>query len=83
MPEYINPNIYTVHLTGPDGKVIKMKSRQKMVLSDFFDRYRTRGFIRLVSEEASQPVTQRIQSKINLSSRKPNNTINSQLPIKS
>ena len=49
MPEYINHNSHPVHLTGPNGEVIKVASRQKVVLSDFFDRYRQRGFIRLVT----------------------------------
>lgn len=67
MPEYINPNTFTVHLAGPDGKIVKVKSRQKVVLSEFFDRYRSRGFIKLVSEVGSQSVpAQKIQAKINL-----------------
>lgn len=68
MPEYINPNTFTVHLAGPDGKVIKVKSRQKVILGEFFDRYRSRGFIKLISEVASRPViqSQKIQAKINL-----------------
>lgn len=59
MPEYINPNNFTVHLTGPDGKVIKVKSRQKVSLSDYFDRYRARGFIKL----ANNTIVQHIQPK--------------------
>jgi len=72
MPEYVNPNAFTVHLAGPDGKIIKVKSRQKVVLSEFYERYRTRGFIKLVSEVQSPPVsaqiapTRKIQAKINL-----------------
>lgn len=50
MPEYINPNGHSVHLTGPDGKTIKVRSNQRLVLSEYFDRYRARGFIRLVGE---------------------------------
>lgn len=70
MAEYINHNTFTVHLPGPDGKTIRIKSRQKMVLSEFFDRYRVRGFIKLVSEVSSQPIIQskKIQAKINLTS---------------
>ena len=50
MPEYINHNGFTVHLAGPDGKVIRMSSRQKMVLPDFFERYRVRGFIKYANQ---------------------------------
>lgn len=49
MPEYINPNNHPVHLTGPNGEMIKVASRQKVVLSEYYDRYRKRGFIKLVS----------------------------------
>lgn len=49
MPEYINPNNHPVHLTGPNGELIKVASRQKVVLSEYYDRYRKRGFIKLVS----------------------------------
>lgn len=70
MPEYINHNGFTVHLAGPDGKVIRMSSRQKMVLPDFFERYRVRGFIKY----ANDPVTTLkgsavVQAKINLSNK--------------
>lgn len=49
MPEYINHNSHPVHLTGPSGEIIKIASRQKVILSDYFDKYRQRGFIRLVT----------------------------------
>lgn len=80
MPEYINPNAFTVHLSGPDGKIIKVKSRQKVVLTEFFDRYRARGFIKLSSEVGTQPTvqSQKIQAKINLTTRinrRPNQSI--------
>lgn len=50
MPDYINPNGYTVHLTGPDGRVVRVKSRQTLHLPPFFDKYRQRGMIKLLSE---------------------------------
>jgi glycosyltransferase involved in cell wall biosynthesis len=54
MPEYINPNQYVVHLTGPDGVVIKVKPHARITLPDYFDRYRSRGFIRLVAQQVVQ-----------------------------
>lgn len=57
MPEYVNPNAYTVHLPGPDGKIVKVRGRQSIVLDEFFDRYRARGFIRLKTESSSVPAT--------------------------
>jgi len=62
VPEYINHNPHTVHLTGPDGKVIRIRSKQKMILNEYFDRYRARGFIKLVSE-TSAPVNTPPQAK--------------------
>ncbi len=50
MPEYINHNSYPVHLAGPDGRIIRLASQQRMVLSQFFEQYRNRGMIRLASE---------------------------------
>ena len=74
MPEYINPNTFTVHLAGPDGRVVRVKSRQRITLSDFFDKYRSRGFIKLASEATQKQVRPtNIQAKINLTrpSRQP------------
>jgi hypothetical protein len=70
MPEYINHNGFTVHLTGPDGKVVRMSSRQKMVLPDFFERYRVRGFIKYANDSVTTPRnTAIVQAKINLSNK--------------
>lgn len=73
MPEYVNHNSYTVHLVGPDGNIVRIKSRQKVVLSDFFDRYRVRGFIKLVSEAPAQVNTtiRRTQATLSLNKSAP------------
>lgn len=75
MPEFVNPNSYTVHLTGPDGKQVQVKSRQKMVLDEFFDRYVARGFIKRAAHHQApqQPPTQRppkVQAKLQLTAKK-------------
>lgn len=67
IPEYINPNNYTVHLPGPDGLVIRIKGHHRKVLSDYFERYCQRGFIKrsehhVKIESAARP----IQAKISL-----------------
>jgi glycosyltransferase involved in cell wall biosynthesis len=49
MPEYINPHKYIVHLQGPDGKVIQVRSRQKVVLPEYFDKYCLSGFIKRIN----------------------------------
>jgi len=54
LPDYINPNSYIVHLTGPDGVVIQVKPHAKMSLPDYFDRYRARGFIKLATAQTKQ-----------------------------
>lgn len=70
MPEYINHNTYAIHLSGPDGKIIKIKSRERVVLSEYFDKYRTRGFIKLVSDMSVPTQHNRIQAKIDVTKRK-------------
>ena len=47
MPEYLNHNQFTVHLVGPDGLIIQIKSKQKKVLPEYFNKYCARGFIKL------------------------------------
>lgn len=65
MPEYINPNSYTVHLTGPDGKVVQVKAHAKVILPAFFDKYKARGFIKQISDnEVVQPVIPQPQAKV-------------------
>lgn len=71
MPEYINPNAHAVHLTGQDGKTIRIESRQRISLPDYFDRYRQRGFIKLVTEYITDRSARRIQAKINLTNKRP------------
>lgn len=57
MPEYFNPNGHMVHLLGPDGRIVKVNGGQRVVLPEFFDRYRARGFLKLVTE-TSKPAIQ-------------------------
>lgn len=39
MPEYINHQKHFVSLSGPDGRLVKIKPGQKVELSSYFDRY--------------------------------------------
>ena len=59
MPEYINPNIYAVHLVGPDGRTIKVNKNQRMNLSEYFNKYCDRGFIQLLSDYENQDMLER------------------------
>ncbi len=54
MPEYVNPNGYTVHLVGPDGSTITLKPNRRRVLPEFFERYVGRGFLK-VSKQTPVP----------------------------
>ena len=45
MPEYQNPHNHTVHITGPEGQTIKIKSRQIVNLPAYYEIYRERGFL--------------------------------------
>ena len=45
--EFVNPNQHSVHLMGPDKKVIVVGGKQKVVLQDWFSRYAP-NFIRPV-----------------------------------
>lgn len=65
MPEYFNHNPFSVYLPGPDGRLIEMKSRQKRILPEFFDRYKTRGLIRLAKEDNSNAGKKYVPPKIN------------------
>ncbi len=55
MPEFVNPNNYTVHLIGPDGQLVKVKAGGHKNLSEYFNKYCARGFIRLVTGAAVSP----------------------------
>jgi len=68
VPEYINHNLHTVHLTGPDGKIVKVKAKRKIILSEYFDKYRSRGFIKIIGEQ-QQGFKQRPQSQNDIQSR--------------
>lgn len=67
MPEFINPNNHAVHLPGPDGRTIRVNSKQRIVLAEFFAKYCARGFIRQVDSlpvpavAAPQSVQGRVQ----------------------
>ncbi len=55
MPEYINNNPFTVFLSSPDGKEIRLKSKQRKLLSEYYERYVARGFISRIDQENIQP----------------------------
>jgi len=71
MPMYQNPHSYTVHLAGPDGVVVQVSSRQIVNLSEHFDRYRERGFIRLLPNQNPAPNQSLPKTDINLRDAKP------------
>ena len=62
MPIYINPNSFVVHLTGPNGEVIKVSPYAKIDLPVYFDKYKSRGFLQ--DATGSAPVVQNQQHKI-------------------
>lgn len=53
MPEYVNPHPYSVHLAGPHGDVVRVDSGQKIVLDQYFDKYRVRGFLRFATRNSA------------------------------
>lgn len=68
IPEYINPNNYVVHLTGPDGESVQMQKHTKKMLSEYFERYVSRGFIKRITPEAAQQTTTKpIQARLQVS----------------
>lgn len=48
MPDFINPNSYAVHLTGPDGQIVRIGGGGRKSLSDYFDRYCGKGYLRRI-----------------------------------
>lgn len=55
MPEYINPNTYSVFLIGQNGMQVTVRAKQKVVLDEYFDKYVGRGYIRRVNEARATP----------------------------
>lgn len=58
MREYVNNNPFTVFLASPDGTEIRLKSKQTKVLSEYYERYVSRGFISRVVESPEVPQQQ-------------------------
>jgi GT2 family glycosyltransferase len=57
--EYVNPNPYTVSITGPDKQTVRINKYAKVVLSDWFiGRYTAKllGVVRVLSEDSAIPV---------------------------
>lgn len=68
MPEYVNPHGYAVHLTGPDGKPLKVGPHRRAVLPEFYEKYVGRGFLkRAESQGTATPAPPKIQAKIKVS----------------
>lgn len=61
MPEYINPNSFVVQLVGPNGESLSVRSHQRLVLDEYFDRYVTRGYLKRSTTgetiKARRPIT--------------------------
>lgn len=49
MKKYINPNLFTVMLVGPNGEIVKIKSKKTKDLPDYFDKYVSRGDLQIVN----------------------------------
>tara|TARA_R110000751_G_scaffold6623_5_gene28185 strand:+ start:811 stop:2763 length:1953 start_codon:yes stop_codon:yes gene_type:complete len=73
MPDYINPNSFVVHLTGPNGETIKVSPYAKVRLSSYFDKYKSRGFIRDASmgADVSAVRPKQIRGRTSLNKRNP------------
>ncbi len=66
MREYYNPNSYTVHLAGPDGRIVQIRSGQRVSLPEHYERYCARGFIKRCrpGEEPVNRTVVRTQHKV-------------------
>lgn len=79
MPQYYNHNLYAVHLLGPDGKVVLLKSKQTANLPDFFNKYISRGLIKLVNNQVGKPpnkAQKQIQNNRQQTQRRINTKVN-------
>ena len=57
--EYVNPNPYTVSITGPDKQTVRINKYAKVVLSDWFIGRYTPKFLRVVrvlSDDSAVPI---------------------------
>ncbi len=80
MPTFVNPNNYAVHLLDEDGRLISISGRQRVVLSEYFERYEQRGFIKKINETGTTViklpnVTKPVQAHISRSITKRATTI--------
>lgn len=66
MPEYVNPNPHAVHLQGPDGRNIRIMSKQRIYLDEYFERYVSRGFLKRVDSKNAETIRKNIQARISL-----------------
>lgn len=55
MKQYINPHGFAVFLTGPNGENIRLNSRQKKLLPEYYERYVLRGYIKPILSESVRP----------------------------
>lgn len=71
MPEYLNPNSFVVHLVGPDGSTISVRSHQRLILNEYFDRYISRGYIKRITQPAQINTKQprQIQAQVQVTKR--------------
>jgi len=84
MPEYINPNVYIVHLSGPNGEEIAVAPRERIILSEYYDKYRVRGFIKLVGDKKPDKTIQaRIKNVLSLNTAKQTQSSVSSPPARS
>lgn len=70
MPDYINPNSFTVHLQGPDGIVVRVNPYAKITLSSYFDKYQAGGFIKLAQRQNTQQLQINNKTRHNINIRK-------------
>lgn len=71
MPEYQNPHKHTVHITGPDGKVLSVASRQIVNLPAYYEIYRERGFLISLSPDDKLKPSAPIISQSAVSNKQP------------
>lgn len=98
MPEFVNHNSFQVIMIGPDGSVVKLPSKKRCVLPEFFQRYVDKGYLTRIRVDIQQPQqrpepkrthrinqsqkVQKLQAPVPLEQRQPKQFIQSKQDIK-
>lgn len=81
MKEYINPHNYAVTLVGPNGEIKKLRAKRRILLPEYYDKYRIRGFINYYDENQQSNTQTKLHKVLHKKSPK-SQPINKPKPVR-